>query len=240
MKINEKILSIPPYISTTWSHISALRMKGNLLSITMTDGESINVSGLSPDEIHLVFSFHAAYLEKEVMPSTQTNPLLPNRESVKEGMTLFDQPTTTFSFAIGSLDEFTNMLQHNPDQADAPDLPPEVLNKISQITKAIMPEEGMQLPEAEPHCNCFNCQIARVVSSQVESTKKNELGQVEEEVLEHELHFEEWAITQTGDNLYNVINRFDEHEKYSVYLGEPMGCTCGKEKCEHILAVLKS
>lgn len=239
VKINEKILSIPPYISTTWSHISALRMKGNLLSVTLTDGETISISGLTQDQINLIFSYHAAFLEKETLPSSQGSQV-PVRPKFKENLGPLTEPTT-LSFAFGSMDGLNTMVQHNPEQADAPDLPPEVLNKISEIAKAIIPLDDMQVPKAEPHCNCFHCQIARAISP------GPTLGEVavaalpvEDEVSDEELRFEQWSIVQTGDKLYNVINRLDDHEKYSVYLGQPVGCTCGKPGCEHILAVLKS
>jgi hypothetical protein len=62
----------------------------------------------------------------------------------------------------------------------------------------------------------------------------------EEEVSPHELKFREWDIQQAGDKLYNVSNPFDKGEQYQVYLGNPVGCTCGKSKCEHIVAVLNS
>ena len=43
-----------------------------------------------------------------------------------------------------------------------------------------------------------------------------------------------------NDKLFTVINKLDQQEKYNVFLGEPVGCTCGKQGCEHMLAVLKS
>lgn len=238
MKINEKILSIPPYISTTWSHISALRMKGNLLSITLTDGETISISGLSQDQINLVFSYHAAYLEKEILPTAQANHAMPSMGMLKEGMGSFAEPTT-LSFALGSMDSFNTMIQHNQSQANSPDLPPEVLHKISQFAKAVIPLDDMQLPKAEPHCNCFHCQIARAINSAVQADQIIET-EIEEVVKDEELQFEQWSISSAGDKLYNVVNRLDEYEKFRVYLGDPVGCTCGKEGCEHILAVLKS
>jgi hypothetical protein len=239
MKINEKILSIPPYISTSWTHISALRMKGNLLSITLTDGETISISGLSQDQINLIFSFHAVYLEKEILPITpQANHVMPALGSMKEGIESLGEPTT-LSFAFGSVDGFNTMIQHNQSQANSPDLPPEILNKISQIARAIIPFDDAQLPKAEPHCNCFHCQIARSINPI--AMYDHQTGQIaEEEVRDEELQFEQWTISSAGEKLYNVVSRLDEQEKYRVYLGTPVGCTCGKEGCEHILAVLKS
>lgn len=238
MKINEKILSIPPHISTTWPHVSALRMKGNLLSVTLIDGETISISGLSREQIDLVFSFHAAYLEKDVVSSSQNHLSMPNIGTFKEGLGSFNEPAT-LSFALGSMDGFNTMLQHNQTQANSPDLPMEVLNKIGQFAKALLPLDDTQLPKAEPHCNCFHCQIARVINplSHADLTDSQE---EEFEVRDDELQFEQWSVTQAGEHLYDVVNRLDDHEKYRVFLGKPIGCTCGKEGCEHILAVLKS
>jgi hypothetical protein len=87
-----------------------------------------------------------------------------------------------------------------------------------------------------PHCNCFHCQIARVLKPNKEDTQQNE----EQEISAEDLQFEQWIITHTGDQLYSVINKLDDSEQYNVYLGEPIGCTCGQTGCEHLLAVLKS
>lgn len=237
MKINEKILSIPPYISTTWSQIAALHMKGSLLSITMTDGEAINISGLSADLINQIFSYHAAHLEKEILPSSQSS-YPPAKMGLKEGLGSIGE-SATLSFAFGTIDGLNMMAQHNPAQAEAPDLPPEVLQNISEIARAALPLGDLQLPKPESHCNCFYCQIARAISSSPLVVESHEQHQ-DEEVNDDELHFEDWTITQTGEKLYNVTSRLDDNEKYSVFLGHPVGCTCGKNGCEHILAVLKS
>lgn len=236
MKINEKILSIPPYISTTWVQVAALRMKGSILVVTLKNEEAVNVPGLSVDQINLIFSHHAAFLEKEVLPSSLTTSS--NLSIKEEGSTNLE--STTLSFAFGSIDGFNTIVRHNPAQSDSPDLPAEVLHKISEIARVIIPLEDFQVPKAEPHCNCFHCQIARAVQSAQPLPPEPQLQSLEEEVPDEELQFQQWSIIHAGEHLYNVVNRLDEHEKYSVYLGHPVGCTCGKAGCEHILAVLKS
>jgi hypothetical protein len=65
MKINDKIISIPPYISTNWNSIAAIHMKGNLLVVSLVDGDTINIPGLKHETIEMVFNFHALHLEKE-------------------------------------------------------------------------------------------------------------------------------------------------------------------------------
>ena len=37
-----------------------------------------------------------------------------------------------------------------------------------------------------------------------------------------------------------VTNPLDANEHYNVFLGDPIGCTCGQKNCEHIRAVLNS
>jgi hypothetical protein len=62
----------------------------------------------------------------------------------------------------------------------------------------------------------------------------------EELVSDDELKFRTWDISQSNEKLYIVSNPLDDHEHYSVYLGEPIGCTCGQKLCEHVRAVLNN
>lgn len=230
IKITDKILSIPPYISTSWAHIAALHMKGNLLVITLTDGNTVNVSNLAKETIDLIFNYHAVYLEKE-----NSTPLSVEKRDSFNG--LFEQAgDSSMRLILGSADGLSNVTQHNPAQADAPDLPSELLQKISTITKIVMPLDESFTPKAEPSCNCFHCQIARALNpTPVETQDKDH-----EVVKDEELQFQQWDIKPIGDKLFSVVNRLDTHETYRVYLGQPVGCTCGGSGCEHILAVLKS
>lgn len=225
--INEKIISIPPFISTSWNNVSALHMKGTILAITLIDGTTINIPGLAPDVIESIFNYHTLFLEKETLPEKLTSG---------SGKLSFEGIELPFRLGIGAMEGLGAAMQHNPAQANAPDLPQEILQKISSIAKILAPDENIILPKAEPNCNCVHCQIARALNPQLQQQEVNH----EEEISDADLHFQQWDITQTGDKLYTVINRLDTKEKYSVYLGHPIGCTCGKQGCEHILAVLKS
>lgn len=227
IKITDKILSIPPYISTTWAHIAALHMKGSTLAVTLIDGDTLHIPNLDNETVHLIFQHHIIYLEKEQTPAINTD-LSKLKEVLEQG-----EPSIRLAFG-SSIDGLGSMMQHNPNQANAPDLPAEILQKIGTIAKILSSTEELLLPKAEVGCNCFHCQIARALSP-VSSSVSEEI-----EVSEEDLKFQQWVITQTGEKLYSVINRLDEHEKYNVYLGQPIGCTCGKQGCEHILAVLKS
>jgi len=234
MKVNDKILSLPPYISTTWSHIAAIHLKGNVLAITLTDGDTVNIPNLPQDAIQSIFSHHTVYLEKEGQ-----NPMLPARPSGLPS-DLFSSHDASFRVAFGSIDGVnsinTMMMQHSPEQSNAPDLPPEILNKITAIAKIIASDDSMVMPQPEPNCNCFHCQITRAFLA----TSSKQIIEEAQVVKDDELQFQQWDIQQTNDKQFTVTNRLDTLEKYNVYLGEPVGCTCGKQGCEHVIAVLKS
>ncbi len=236
MKINEKILSIPPYISTSWNYVKSLQMKGPFLVITLMGGELINIPNLKNDIVELIFKAHAEYLEKTIESPKETNSSFTQ--------TIFNPEVSEmpFKLGIGSIDGMGNPLMHNPAQKDAPDIPKQILQKIAAIVKILSADEILAMPKAEPHCNCLHCQIVRTVTlaSESEQTSNEHQDSHEDEVKEEELAFQQWDVTQTGDKLFNVVNRLDVQEKYSVYLGQPVGCTCGKSNCEHIVAVLKS
>lgn len=228
IKINEKLLSIPPYISTSWSRIASLHITGNGLAVTLLNGETVYIPNLNSEILNSIFQYHALYLEKD-------HPQSESADISKIKAT--DPGEAGIRLAFGSsLDNLGSVMQHNPNQANAPDLPPEILQKITAISKIIAPaEEQVAVPKAEPNCNCFHCQIAKALKP-----LPSEQEHLEPEVTVEDLQFQQWTITQTGDKLFTVVNRLDEHEKYHVYLGEPIGCTCGKTGCEHILAVLRT
>ncbi len=134
---------------------------------------------------------------------------------------------------------------HNPEQADSPPIPAELLSKIAQLAKLIAPGgETGDLPKAEPHCNCVYCQVARALRDVVEGDDVPKPvpthASGEDVVSDEDLQFRQWDITQKGGNLYQVTNRLDPNESYQVHLAEPVGCTCGATNCEHVLAVLRS
>jgi hypothetical protein len=138
----------------------------------------------------------------------------------------------------GALDgQLTALLKHNPDEADAENLPEEIIEKIEKISSVFTDEEREALPRPEKDCNCFHCQIVKAMYFE---EGQEEIEVEEDEVTEDDLRFREWNISKTGENLYTVVNPFDSKEHYSVFLGEPVGCTCGQKDCEHIKAVLYS
>lgn len=240
-KINQKILSIPPYISTSWKNINTLHMKeieGNpVLAIALHNGTSIDIPGLENSLIEEVFEAHSKYVEQETKePQVES---LKTYEPSKESDVSF---SFGLPFQMNGGDTSLNpssFLEHNPSQADSPEMPPEVIQKITSITKALgMDMEQINIPKAEPHCNCPYCQIARVI--QAEGSEETPEESIEEEVSDEDLTFRDWDIKQEGDKLYIVSNPLNTEEHYQVYLGNPIGCTCGKKNCEHVRTVLNS
>lgn len=250
MKINNKVLSVPPYISTSWNYVDGLYMKGATLVITLFGGESVNIPGLKPEIIQSIFAAHAESLEQEVVQQSSSKLESSQVPGMPFGVPLFSQAfplvssgDSAFQLGISSMDGFGSALQHNPSQADAPDIPSEILQKIGAIVRIVAPEEVIGAASAEPDCNCPHCQITRVISSSFEEGDCSldcEGHGVEVEIEEPE-PLPRWRIQREGENLYSVVDHKDEAAtEYRVFLGEPIGCTCGKHGCEHIVAVLKS
>jgi hypothetical protein len=252
MKINDKVLNIPPYVSTTWNQISAIHMKGSLLVVTLKDGDAINIPKLHQETIDTVFHHHAEALEKiensNPFDSIFNNSELTQTFSETQQMPPFSEiqqmpSTPSFQLAFGTLDGLHHIMQHNPEHANAPELPIDLIQKITAITKILAADDSLALPKPESHCNCFHCQIARAITPSDADQMLIEMQSATEEtevISDEELQFQQWNIHQTNDKLFIVTNKLDEKEQYNVYLGEPLGCTCGRQGCEHMLAVLKS
>lgn len=216
MKINKTILSIPPYISTPWENISSLHKEDDYLIILLKDSSRIELPELSPNIIDTIFEAHASFIEND-----QTQ----NKTSISFGLP-----------AMGgtSLDSLTSAMAHNEEQRNAADLPKDVLKKIASVSKIFSEESKIDMPSPEENCNCIHCQIARAMQLANGMHPEN----LDIEVTDEELKFRIWDIEEEGNKLYTVSNPLDKNEYYSVYLGEPIGCTCGSKNCEHIKAVL--
>lgn len=242
-KINQKILSIPPYISTSWKNINIVHVKEidgqSVLVVVLHNGTIIEIPNLDAELITQVFTTHLTHVEQD--------PKEPQIESFKQYDPRKDSNMAPLSFGIPfqmsggeGMENVSSFLQHNSQQSDAPQMPPEVIEKITSITKALgMDMEQMNIPKAEPHCNCPYCQIARAIHDGNETlTTENEV--IEEEISEDDLRFRDWDITQEGDKIYIVTNPLNTNEHYQVFLGTPIGCTCGQKNCEHVRTVLNS
>ncbi len=234
MKINSNILSIPPYVSTSWDNVASLHVdiERLMLVVTLNNEISIEVPHLEPITIESIFAIHAERLDMQQKVAENNSPVTPMSF-------LFGLPRVT-SFKLPfktsfNPENFGSILEHNAEHAELPDLPPELLKKVSSLSKVIGIEDLNNLPSAEENCNCLHCQVVRALYSELKPSEEEE-----EIVSDADLTFRSWDIRQTEPNLYAVTNPLDNQEQYSVYLGAPVGCTCGEKNCEHVQAVLKS
>lgn len=228
MKINHKVLSIPPYISTSWKNIGALHQKGNSLVISMNNGSVIEVPDLPESILSEIYAAHESHMEHDD----------PKEDVFQEPNFSFGMPVADLG-GFGGIDGMSSFMQHSMEKSDSPNLPKEMLEKVRNLTKVMGMDEHIQnMPASEPHCNCPYCQIARAISDEHDLTNEEEVA--EEEVADHELQFREWDIKETADKQFTVTNPLNQDEVYHVFLGTPIGCTCGQENCEHIKCVLSS
>ena len=223
-RIDARMLVLPPYLSTTWKNILSISVKdAKTLSIELLGGKSLEIPNLDLKTVEEIFEAHALYLENE-----NTNVPMPKKDELSFGFPL--------KIVGGGLDTMGAFMQHNPEQANSPNLPKEVLTKVISVARMLGIDDTETMPKPEPHCNCPYCQIAKAIQISSGVLEEN----MDEEVSDEELSFRTWDIHQKGDNLYEVINPLDGKELYNVFLGQPIGCTCGKKNCEHIKAVLNS
>jgi hypothetical protein len=229
MTINDRFLSLPPYISTAWKNIVSLqvvptRLSGPILALELTTGVRIEIPGLEREIVEQIFTAHATFLQNEAEVKRRTQE--------QTGQNPFQQLMSMPLPMIGGAEA---IFQHDGAKSSAPPLPPELLEKISSIVGAMGDEIVASLPKPEPHCNCPHCQIMRAVQGE-----GAEVAPQEEAVTDEDLRFRTWDILKIADHLYRVTNPLDGKEQYNVFLGEPVGCTCGASKCEHIQAVLQT
>jgi hypothetical protein len=227
VKITPKLLSIPPHLATSWKEIISLSWDEprNLLVVVLRHRAPIEIPGLERPAIDAIFEAHSRFSESAEIPALQN--------------------TVPFNFSFpmkldGAISEpFTAPLHHNPQQANMPNLPLEFLTKVREILHAFGLDRAENASPAEPSCNCPYCQIARTPLNSAGGSAEEAII-TEEEVSSKDLTFRTWDIKQTAEKLYLVTNPLDEREQYSVFLGDPLGCTCGQKNCEHIRAVLNT
>lgn len=238
MKITSKILSIPPYISTQWEYVASLRVIDEKLSISMKDGTTCSIPNLSETIIDQVFACHTEFLEATALQKIELENIF---AGVRTG--LRDLFSTIGKLGANAMGSIGKALEHDPKSAGLPDVSPEIAEKIRLLLSVIPEEDLLNMPEAQPNCNCMYCQINRILR-QALAEKKGETPELshepEEPIEEKELQFSEWIVEPIADKLFKVTNKLDPKEEYRVFLGNPIGCTCGKDHCDHIIAVLRS
>lgn len=241
VKLSEKVISIPPYISTSWSNIKSLYIDDDkALIFNLVDGAKVHIPGLSEDVIQAIFDMHVKVVEQRLEGGEKE----PQDNGVQDMLSKMSDSSGggvafPMQFEMNDLDGLGSMMQHNPAQSDSPDLPDEVLKKVAAIAEVVGKDEMMAVPQPVQGCNCFYCQITRAIHKGVDDLVEEDEDAFDE-VTDDDLKFREWDIKQIGENLYEVVNPLDESERYNVFLGEPLGCTCGEKNCEHVRAVLQS
>lgn len=233
MKINHKVLSIPPYISTSWKNISSLQStqegEKHALIIHLQDGGLVRVPDLEAVVVQAIFGAHARHVETE----SKTPAEAPKRQSpVQEA-----SPSIKFF----EIENISSMMTHNEQEKNAPDLPSYILSKVQEISLEMGLSNSATLPTPEPGCNCPFCQIAKSIEK-TSSKAPAQISYEEEEdlITEKDLAFTSWIIRPLKQNLYQVIHPDHLEDQYQVFLGSPIGCTCGSNQCDHIKAVLSS
>ena len=237
MKLTPKIFSIPPYISTRWEFILSLRVTDDVLMVTLKDGTICTIPNLPKETIDQIFAFHAEAEEAQDQERENLQPLL---ESMKMGFKdLMQMLSKLGATAVGSIGK---ALEHDPQNANLPELPQDMVKKVQLLLNVIPKEDILAMPEGIPGCHCMYCQINGILRRAIEGREGSAPDALAESepVEEKDLQFSEWIVESIGDKLYKVTNKLNHSEEFRVFLGDPIGCTCGKPHCEHVLAVLRS
>jgi hypothetical protein len=249
MRINDKLLSIPPYISTSWENVRSLQIEPAkddedfpILIVTLTDGQQIHIPHLNPTLVEAIFAVHAKVVEHRVSNQefhADKPKLSPPSSSVSNSTRSNNsrQESSDFliRFGISGVDGSTAIMQHNASQSNAPDLPKDILRKIANLARSLGMEDTSLLPQPEPLCNCYHCQIARSVVYGIDNNEER----IDETVNDEDLRFCNWNIKTLGGQLFSVINKLDSNDFYHVCL-DPLSCSCKHSNCEHMRAVLES
>lgn len=229
MKITSRRLSIPPYVSCSWDQVSSLHVEElddrRDLIVFMTSGARVTIPHLSETLIDMIFTAHGEFLDQGATPDFESNTIQ------IEGALPPGLIPLSGNILNGGI---ADLMQHNPAHKDMPNLSAEVLGKVVGMIKIIAPDDFGNLSPSEPHCNCIHCQVSRSASSQ-------DAEDVSDEVIsDADLTFKDWDVTPEGENLYAVRHPIELNEEYHVFLGDPIGCTCGSKQCEHIAAALRT
>ncbi len=264
MKITSSIVSIPPYISARWNDVTSVRKTAeDVIEISLANGTIVPISGLSKETVEQIFSCHLESMEIQKTPGEEEEEKYPAssdaisqpsirqedmaklvhlvQSGIKEIMALILKLGSTAISSMGKA------LEHDPNNANLPPLSEEMKEKVVMLLNIVPKDDILSMPAPEAECNCMYCQINRILRKAIaqkdeepNKTDSNTSHDGDEAVDERELEFSEWTVTPISDKLFVVRNKLDQHEEYRVFLGNPIGCTCGKANCEHIVAVLRS
>src|SRR3989339_1424676 len=113
MRINHKVLSIPPYVSTSWKNISSLQSKKDneqhSLLVYLQDGSCILIPNLEEVVVQAIFAAHAKYMELDKV-SAQTS-------DIKKQPAPFQDSNSGIKFF--EIENISSMLCHNEQEKNA-------------------------------------------------------------------------------------------------------------------------
>ena len=107
MKVNMKILSIPPYISTSWKNVVSLHIKSSadnpVLVIGLVNGSTIEIPNLDKASIASVFAAHEKHLSQDAPPQAAPHPQAPLTPQALLADGFLDQGSTILSLPISCI-----------------------------------------------------------------------------------------------------------------------------------------
>jgi hypothetical protein len=155
MIINKQLLSIPPFISTSWKDVELLLSDGqHTLNIYLKNGTLVKISHLLKEQLDLIFNVHQEIL------LTQAQDL---------AAPLIDPLFFQFSGPF---------LEHDPELSDANPLPDEVKARLQSLLEGLPKIDSAKLPQPILGCNCPHCQLMTLIN-----VPKNEEEYVDDEEL---------------------------------------------------------
>jgi hypothetical protein len=240
MKITDRYLSIFPNLCVAWDQIISLQgshIDGDKIEllVTVIPNQPIKLPILSIIAAEKIFEAYQGFQDKKdhVRIKIRQIPLnfdVNNSLGVQLPPLLF-QGQSNF---LNAIEQLSTSLKHNPQMSDLPDLPSELLEKISHAFKDLQlaneAEENAPLMQPYPDCKCLHCQIAR-------SLQNGQLNSEQHSPISHE---NLWHVHAISKDEYFVSHTQNDGESHKVYLKPQVSCTCQQSGCAHIEAVLRS
>ena len=171
MKITSKILSIPPYLSTSWYDVDSLfQSDDGVLVVAMANGTQVRLENLSSEVVHTIFDAHERFLEEEAEREEDED-----EDEDEEGLILGKGTRGEIEFSVHAplmSDQFDErggdamkiFMEHDPSRSLGPLLPEALLKRITSLAKMFLPQDMIPLDASHENCRCPFCQIVRALS----------------------------------------------------------------------------
>jgi hypothetical protein len=142
VKINDRLICISPHISTTWDQIAFMQTEEDLNNNSLTlilhlmNGKMVKIPHMDSSIIDVAFAAHMKYLENS--HSHKGEPSVKNPNSFFQNlMNLSPEQLSSIPIRFGisgipgGIDGLETAFQHNSALSNAPNLPNEIIEKIS-------------------------------------------------------------------------------------------------------------